>query len=445
MPGLTSLIAEHRFAELFREELGWERASGTMSVDLDERRLTFDAVAQRRGFQVLHCNVDRCVLSNRGLLRRAQTRVARRIHEHILIYSCDRPPKQVWQWAARTEDGRRLKHREHPFFSVSPPEPLIRRLIGLRFSLEDEERGPTLIDALDRVRIAFDAPAELNLFTKNPKYAEQSDALAVAMRNGDEIAFTKFIELHRPLARHLAKWPQQSYRLSADDAEQIATIGLIKAARGFDPDRGYQFSTYAYLGILQTCARLGLKEALLIRLPYHVLEPILPIWRRLEGSRTARRPDRPRHEIARACALSPSPGRDGTRIDRALSVRSLSDPGEPEHDKATTLPSDSTEDPLESIILQERTERIHAAIGRLKERPRRILRMRYGIGCDPRTLSEVGIAFSITRERVRQIQAVAERKLRTLIQADLKDLVPERQVTPGDPPAPRRDPDAGKS
>ncbi len=445
MLGLTTLLAEHRFAELFREELGWDQASGSISVDVAERRLTFDAVAQKHGFQVLQCNVDRRSLCNRGLLRRAQARVARGIHEHILIYLCDRPPKQVWQWAARTGDGRRLRHREHPFFSSSPPDALIKRLLGLQFSIEDEERGPSLIDALDRTRAALDAPAERNLFAKRPEYAAQSDALAVAMKNGEEGAFDKFVEFHLPLARHLAEWPRRSYHLDAEDGEQIAVLGLIRAARRFDPDRGYQFSTLAYRCILQECHQGGLKASLLIQVPPNALKPTLALWVRLQRSRTARAPKRPQHEIRRLCTLKPASKHADPRIGRALSVRSLSDRGEPEYDEASSVPADSGGGPVESLLSQDRLAQIHLAITRLDERRRRVLRMRYGIGCEPMTLEEIGRAEGITRERVRQIQVGAERRLRTFIEGNLKDLVPEKSVTPGDPLAPRRGPGEGKS
>ena len=204
MDGVSQLLAEHRFSELFRDQLGWDRSSGKVAIDVDYRHLEFEAIAQKRGFQVLHCNADRRVLFNRTLLRRTQSLVAKTVHEHILIYSCSSPPKQVWQWAVRTPDGRKLRHREHPFFSGSPPASLETRLRGLSFSL-DEEADVTFVDALHRVRVAIDVSPELNLFAKRPMYAERSDKLASAMAKGDEDAFHAFILLHRPLASHISR------------------------------------------------------------------------------------------------------------------------------------------------------------------------------------------------------------------------------------------------
>ena len=145
MGGMTQLLADHRFAELFRDELGWERSSGKVAIDVGNRHFEFQAVAQKRGFQVLQCTADRRVLFNRGLLRRTQMLVSKTVHEHILIYTCNAPPKQVWQWAVRMPDGTKLRHREHPFFSGSPPASLQNRLKGLYFSL-DEEAGVTIVE-----------------------------------------------------------------------------------------------------------------------------------------------------------------------------------------------------------------------------------------------------------------------------------------------------------
>ncbi len=427
MDRLPRLLANHRFAELFREELGWDRASGTISIQIDERKLAFEAVAQKRGFQVLQCSADRRVLFNRGLLRRAQAQVAKAVHEHILIYSCDTPPKQVWQWACRVPDGRRLKHREHPFFSGSPPVPLLKRLTCLRFSI-DEESEVTFVEALHRVRAALDASPDVNLFARRPWYAERSDDLAMAMINGEPDAFSKFILLHWPLARHISKRLQRTYGMAADDAEQIGVIGLIKAARRFKPDRGYQFSTYAAYWVRQACQSLGPDAALFIRLPINVRSAFFPIRRHLEKVRTAFGPGRENDELARLCAEDKRFRRQWLAFERALDVRSLSDPHEPEYFEARTVAAPADDEPLHRVLHREQVERIRAAIECLPPRQRRFLRLRHGMEGDPRTLEQVGLAEGITPERVRQIVLRAEARLRFFIERDLTDLVPVRSA-----------------
>jgi RNA polymerase primary sigma factor len=431
MHGMSQLLADHRFAELFREELGWDRSSGIVAVNVDGRNLEFEAVAQKRGFQVLHCTADRRVLFNRGLLRRTQRLVLKTIHEHVLIYSCNCPPKQVWQWAVRMPDGRTLRHREHPFFSGSPPAFLESLLKGLCFSL-DEEADVTFVEALHRVREALDVSPALNLFAKRPWYAERSDELAVAMARGDKDAFDAFIVLHRPLARHISKRLQRGFDMDADDAEQIAIIGLIEAARRFNPERGTQFSTYATNWVRQACQRYGPETALFIRLPAHMVESFLPLHRQIKKLAAEIGRGRANDELARLSAEDPRFSRQWLAVERALNVRSLSDRGEPEYHEARAIPETVDDQPIQQEIDKERGERISAAMAFLNERERRFLRLRYGMDGDPFTLEEIGQQEGITRERVRQIQLVAERKLRRVVERELKDLSAEQVASEPD-------------
>ena len=186
MHPLPALLRDHRFPELFRE-LGWEQLRETHQVRAGGREWKLDAVAHKRSLPVFRCRSERIALINRRLLRDLQRAVKSVAHEHILIVTCEEPRKQVWLWSVHLPDGGKLRHCEHPFFSAMPPVPLIDRLERLAFTL-DEEETVGLADAIDRVRLALDAPAELNLFVRKPKYAERSDRLAVAMRAGDENA-----------------------------------------------------------------------------------------------------------------------------------------------------------------------------------------------------------------------------------------------------------------
>jgi RNA polymerase primary sigma factor len=424
MNRIMPLLNDHRFGELFLDELGWDRSSGTTRVEVDGRSLSFEAVAQKRGFQVLRCIANRRILFNRGLIRKVQRQVAKTVHEHILIYACDSPPKQVWQWAVHMPDGRKLRHREHPFFSGSPPEGLLSRLGRLRFALEEED-DVTFVDALQRVRSVLDVSTELNLFAKRPKYAEQSDELAIAMARGDAGAFHAFILLHRPLARHVAKRLQRAYWIDAEDAEQIGILGLIAAAHRYDPERGTQFSTYAMHWVRQACQRYGPDAALPIRLPAYVVQSFFPLRRHMLRLASEFGPARANDELARLCSKDRRFYRQWLAFERALSVRSLDDRSEDEYFEARELVDTLAEEPAEALISEEWIERLRAALSNLDERDRRLLRGRYGFDGPPQTLEEIGQAEGLTRERIRQIQAVAERKLRFHVMRELKDLVPE--------------------
>lgn len=423
MNGMFQLLADHRFTKLFHDELGWDHSSGTVALDVNKRHLEFEAVAQKRGFLVLQCTTDRRVLFNRGLLRRTQWQIAKTIHEHILIYSCTNPPKQVWQWAVRMPDGRKLRHREHPFFSSSPPASLQDRLKRLRFTL-DEEEDVTFVDALRRVREALDVTPELNLFVKRPWYAERSDELAVAMKRGDEAAFHAFVLLHRPLARHISKRLQRAFGMDPEDAEQIGILGLIQAARRFDPERGIQFSTYATHWVRQACQRFGPDAALFIRLPAHVAQSVLPIYRRIQRIEAAFGGLRATEERERIGSEDPHTAELWPYVERALSLKSLSDQDEPEYDEARGRLTAAEDEPIQLQIDKELRQKVREAMSFLNERQRRVLTLRYGLDGNTRTLEEISREEHITRERVRQIQVVAEKKLRGVIERELKGLIP---------------------
>lgn len=85
MTGIAHYLAEHRFHELFLEELGWDRAAGRIELTLDGRVWDLQKVAQKRGIQVLHGQTDRPTLRNRARLRRLQQKLAGLIHEHVVI------------------------------------------------------------------------------------------------------------------------------------------------------------------------------------------------------------------------------------------------------------------------------------------------------------------------------------------------------------------------
>ena len=95
----------------------------------------------------------------------------------------------------------------------------------------------TLMDAVSRVRMALDGSSELELFARYPNLARQSDTLAVRMRTGDRDAVNEFVLFHQKLAQKASRMLVRWVGLDADDALQIAMMGVIEAAKRFDPTK----------------------------------------------------------------------------------------------------------------------------------------------------------------------------------------------------------------
>lgn len=413
MDEFTTHLSGHDFKTLFVETLGWDHASGTLEAVADERAFRFVIIAHKRGFQVIHCAADRYTLFNRRRLRSLQKQLLKFAHEHIVIYSCDAPRKQVWQWAVHLPDGHRLRHREHPFFSSAPPDALVSRLTGLRFSLAEEERI-TLVDALDRVRAALDTRAELELFVNKPWYAERSDRLAVAMRAGGPAEFHAFVLFHRPLAKWGARRLHRWLGMDEEDAEQIGMIGVLRAARGFKPELGFQFSTYATRAIHQNCHRLGPKEALLVRVPAAVYWPYMRIRRAAERLDVRFGPASGSRFLDRIADRDDLFRRRWTRFRAATEVRSLSDRREPEYETARLLAAPDG-DPVAALLCASTSQFVASALESLAPDDARIIRLRYGLDGEPQTLEAIGQLFGVTKERIRQRQLTIEDALRAVI------------------------------
>lgn len=414
MDDVLTHLGGHEFRTLFVERLGWDRASGRLEALADGTTYGFEVVAHKRGFQVLHCVADRYTLFNRRRLRTLQKQLLKLAHEHIVIYSCEEPRKQVWQWAVRLQDGRRLRHREHPFFSASPPAPLAERLRSLRFTLAEEEQI-TLLDALQRVRAALDTTAEHDLFVNKPWYAEQSDRLAIAMQGGDERAFREFVQFHLPMAAWGARrWKRYMGGLDEEDAVQIASIGLIEAARRFDRSRGTQFSTYAYHWIRQACQRYGPVCSQFVRFPPHVLPACRASHGRVQRLLVERGNDAALTHLADMACGSPTLYGRYRRYVIATAIQSLSDAREPGWRQARQI---TDHEPSPPKVLERKAARsaVGSALAALSEPDAKMIRLRYGFDGEPQTLEQIGQEFGLTRERIRQRIERSEDLLRPVL------------------------------
>lgn len=400
-------LSNHAFEHLFIECLGWDRLRNEVTLETPHGAAALTVVAQKRGFPVFIASAHRTQLADRRFLRDVQKRLRKLHHEHILIQFCETPRKQVWQWAATLDDGRRILHREHPFFSGSPPPRLLERLRGLAIPIADEEQT-SLTDILRRVRSALLPDAELNLFTKNPCYATQSDGLAMAMKRGEPGAFGRFVEFHMALARHYARRLRRWFDMDLEDAEQTAMIGLIEAARRFDPEKGFQFSTYAGWWIRQCCQRYGLEWGLSIRMPPYLFWPCyrLTFTKAKLVAQYGEAEAEPHFDTALAGANVTREQWNRFTAARHMDVLSDFVAGD-----VNNLDDPKGPDVVDRACTDELCEKVRGMLRCLTPRQAEIIRLRYGINASQHTLEQIAEKLGITRERVRQLQVKAEERL----------------------------------
>lgn len=280
--------------------------------------------------------------------------------------------------------------------------------------LSDEELEITVdnVDqfAGDSIRLYLREIGKIPLLT-----AEEEAELAKKVVEGNQKAKDKMVESNMRLVVSIAK--RYSGRgLDFLDLIQEGNTGLLRAVEKFDPEKGFKFSTYATWWIRQAITRAIADQARTIRIPVHMVETINKVLRTTRKLTQELNREPSIEEIAEEMEMEPerveyvmkikqdiasldaSVGRDGDDEDSVL--------GDFVEDEERISPEDSTANQLLK-------EQIAEIISSLSEREQKIVKLRFGIGGGrPHTLEEVGAEFSVTRERIRQIEAKALSKLR---------------------------------
>ena len=294
-------------------------------------------------------------------------------------------------------------------FDDSATEEEIRNELGQLENAKDMEK------MLQQEGLVIDDPVRMYLKEIGKVPLLDTDAeleIAKRMAEGDESAKTMLIEANLRLVVSIAK-RYVGKGMFFLDLIQEGNLGLMKAVEKFDYTKGYKFSTYATWWIRQAITRAIADQARTIRIPVHMVETIHKVSRYQRQLLQELGHEATAEEVAEKIGMSAEKVREIMKI--AQDPVSLETPIGEEEDShlGDFIPDDDSPAPQEAASFAMLREQLCEVLHTLTPREEHVLKLRYGLDDGrPRTLEEVGKEFNITRERIRQIEAKALRKLR---------------------------------
>ena len=277
-------------------------------------------------------------------------------------------------------------------------------------NLEDILKDNTIAKELtinDPVRMYLKEIGKISLLS-----LDEETELSKRIAEGDETAKNRLAESNLRLVVSIAKRYVGRGMLFLDLIQE-GNIGLMKAVEKFDAEKGYKFSTYATWWIRQAITRAIADQARTIRVPVHMVETINKLSRYQRQLTLELNREPTDEELAKKMGMSPDKVREV--IKKAQDPVSLETPIGEEEDShlGDFVPDESNMSPEDFTIHEMLKEEIGDVLLTLTEREEQVLRLRFGLDDgSPKTLEEVGQMFGVTRERIRQIEAKALRKLR---------------------------------
>ncbi len=276
---------------------------------------------------------------------------------------------------------------------------------------DDDEEGAAISDTVvstdDPVRIYLKEIGRVPLLTP-----EEEAEVAEKILEGDEQASKRLVEANLRLVVSIAK-RYLGRGMQLLDLIQEGNLGLMKAVEKFDHTKGFKFSTYATWWIRQAITRAIADQSRTIRIPVHMGETISKIKKASIQLLHEYGHEPSIEEIAEYLGSSPDKIKEAMRA--AQEPVSLETPIGEEEDShlGDFIPDDSTLTPQEAALQTMLKEQLDSVLSTLTPREEKVIRLRFGLDDGrPRTLEEVGEEFDVTRERIRQIEAKALRKLR---------------------------------